>query len=66
MRVDKICWDCELANTGILLTVDPKVMDMLEFFVIFWMDWLTTYRVVIDCDSMRVTSYTLDGICVMF
>ena len=41
-------------------------MDTSEFDVILRMDWLMTYRVVIDCDRMRVTAYTLDGICVMF
>ena len=30
------------------------------------MDWLTAHRVVIDCDRKRVTSYTQDGIHVMF
>ena len=30
------------------------------------MDWLTTHRVVIDCDHRRVTAYTQDGIQVMF
>ena len=41
-------------------------MDMLEFDVILGMDWLTTHRVIIDCDSKRVTAYTLDGVCFMF
>ena len=41
-------------------------MDMSEFDVIVGMDWLTAHRVIIDCDRMRVTAYTLDGICVMF
>ena len=29
-------------------------------------DWLMAHKVVIDCDRKRVTTYTLDGICVMF
>ena len=41
-------------------------MDMLEFDVILWMDWLTAHRVIIDFDRKRITAYTLDGICVMF
>ena len=24
------------------------------------------HRVIIDCDSMRITAYTQDGICVIF
>ena len=30
------------------------------------MDWLTVHRVVIDCDSMRITTYTRDSIQVNF
>ena len=66
VRVDKICRDYELEILGILLTVDLRVMDMSEFDVILGMDWLTTHRVVIDCDRSRVIAYTLDGICVTF
>ena len=61
-----ICHGCELEISGILLTVDLKVMDMSEFDVILGMDWLTTYRVVIDCERRRVTAYTQDGIRVIF
>ena len=66
VRVDQICRDCELEISGILLTVDLRVMDMLEFDAIIGMDWLTAHRVVIDCDRRRVTTYTQDGCCVMF
>ena len=38
VRVDKICRDCELEISGILLTVDLRVMDMSEFEVILGMD----------------------------
>ena len=31
VRVDKICQDCELEISGILLTVDLRVTDMSEF-----------------------------------
>ena len=30
------------------------------------MDWLTTHRVVIDCECRKVTAYTQHGICVTF
>ena len=66
VRVDKICQDCELEISGILVTVDLQVMDMSEFDVIIGMDWLTTHRVVIDRDRRRVTAYTQDSRCVMF
>ena len=43
VNVDKICQGCELETSRILLTVDLRVMDMSEFDVIFWMDWLTAH-----------------------
>ena len=38
VRVDQICRDCELDISGILLTVDLRVMDISEFDVIRGMD----------------------------
>ena len=38
VRVDKICQDCELEISRILLIVDLRVMDMSEFDVILRMD----------------------------
>ena len=39
---------------------------MSEFDVILGMDWLTAYRVIIDCERRRVTAYTQDGTRVVF
>ena len=61
-----ICRGCELEISGILLTVDLRVMDMSEFDVILGMNWLTAYRVVIDCEHKKVTAYRQDGTCVVF
>ena len=58
VSVDQICWDCELEISGILLIMDLRVMDMSEFEVILWMDWLTAHRVIIDRDRKRVTACT--------
>ena len=66
VRIDQICWDCELEISGILLTMDLRVMEMSNFDVILSMDWLTAYRVVIDCDRRRITAYTRDVVCVIF
>ena len=66
VNVNRICRDCELEISGVLLTVDLKVMDMSEFDVILGMDWLMAHRVVIYCDCKRVTSYTSDCTCFMF
>ena len=65
-RIYMICRDCELEISGILLIVDLRVMDMSKFNIILRMDLLTAYRVVIDCERRRVTTYTLDGNCVTF
>ena len=61
-----ICRGCKLGISGILLIVDLRVMDMSEFDVILGMDWLTDYRVVIDCKRRRVTAYTKDDTRVTF
>ena len=58
VSVNLICRDCELEISGILLTVDLRAMGMSEFDIILGMDWLTAYRVIIDCESRRVTAYT--------
>ena len=66
VRIGMICRGCELEISGTLLTVDLRIMDMSEFDVILGMDWLTTYRVVIDCERRRATAYTQDGTRVVF
>ena len=66
VRIDQICQDYELEISGILLIVDLRVMDISNIDVILVMDWLTAHRVVIDCDSMRISAYTPDGIRVNF
>ena len=66
VRIGMICRGYELEISGILLTVDLRVMDMSDFDVILRMDWLTPYRVVIDCERRRITAYTQDGTCVVF
>ena len=65
-RIRMICHGYELEISGILLTVDLRVMDMSEFDVILGMDWLTAYRVAIDCERRRVTAYKQDDTRVVF
>ena len=57
-RIGMICHGCELEISGFRLTVNLRIMDMSEFDVILGMDWLTTYRVVIDCERRRIIAYT--------
>ena len=66
MSIDMICRDYDLDISGILLTLDLRVIDMSNFDVVLGMDWLTAHRVVIDCDRRRITAYTRDGNCVIF
>ena len=65
-RIGMICRGCEQEISVTLLTVDLRIMDMSEFDVILGMDWLTAYRVVIDCERRRVTTYTHDRTHVVF
>ena len=53
-RIGMICRGCELEISRTLLTVDLRIIDMSKFDVILGMDWLTAYRVVIDCERRRV------------
>ena len=66
VRIGMICRGCELEILGTLLTVDLRIMDMSDFDVILEMDWLTAYRVIIDCERRRVTAYKKDGTRVVF
>ena len=65
-RIRMLGRGCELEISRTLLTVDLRIMDMSEFDVILGMDWLTVYKVVIDCERRRVTAYTQDGTRVVF
>ena len=65
-RIGMICRGCELEISGTLLIVDLRIMDMLEFDVILGMDWLTCYKVFINCERRRVTAYMQDGTRVVF
>ena len=53
-RIGTIGRGCELEISGTLLTMDLRIMDMSEFDVILEMDWLIAYRIVTDCERMRV------------
>ena len=39
---------------------------MSKFDVILGRDWLTAYRVVIDCERRRVSAYSQDGTLMVF
>ena len=65
-RIGTIGRGCELEISRTLLTMDLRIMDMLEFDVILGMDCLIAYRIVVDCERRRVTAYTQDGTRMVF
>ena len=65
-RIGMIYRGCELEISRILRTVDLRTMNMSKFYVILGMDWLTAYRIIIDCERRRVTAYIQDGTRVIF
>ena len=65
-RIRMIGRGCELEISGTLLTLDLRIMEMSKFDVILGMDWLIAYKIVIDCESRRVTAYTQDGTSMVF
>ena len=66
VRIGMICRGCELEISGTLFTVGLRIMDMSEFDVILGMDWLISYRVVIDCECRRVIAYMQNDTRVVF
>ncbi|KAL7184151.1 hypothetical protein ACSBR2_026329 [Camellia fascicularis] len=57
-------YDIEVADHR--LPFSFVLMDMSGFDVILCMDWLSSYRAVIDCYRQRVTVCTLSGDCFYF
>ena len=66
VTIDQICRDNELEISGILIIVNLRVMDISDFDVILDMDWLTTHRVVVDCNRRWVTTFTQSSIVLCF
>ena len=56
VSVDLICRGYKLEISGILLTMDLRVMDMSGFDVILRMDWLTAHRVFIDYECRELST----------
>ncbi|XP_028093882.1 uncharacterized protein LOC114293970 [Camellia sinensis] len=57
---------CEIEVTGRRLPFAFVFLDMSSFDVILGMDWLSSYRAVIDCFRQRVTVCTPGGNCFYF
>ena len=53
-RVDRICKGCVITLADRALNVDLRILDMTGYDVILGMDWLTIYRVLIDCHCRKI------------
>ncbi|KAL7230631.1 hypothetical protein ACSBR2_008995 [Camellia fascicularis] len=60
------CRGCDIEVVDRRLPFSFVVMAMLGFDVILGMDWLSSYRAVIDCYRQRVTICTLSRDCFHF
>jgi len=47
--LDRVCRSCAVSLDDLQFTADLIVLPMLEFDIIFGMDWLSSYHVSIDC-----------------
>ena len=45
---------CEVLIKGVVLKVNLIPLEMLDFDVIFGMDWISTHRASIDCFTKKV------------
>ena len=57
----RVCRSCEVEIADRRFVFGFIVLDMMSFNVILGMDWLTSYRAMIDCIWHRVTFCTPKG-----
>ena len=62
----RICRGCTVVIAGYEHTFDFMLLDMVEPDVIIGMNWLVTFRAVIDCFAHRMTFYTSEGYMLQF
>ena len=53
--VNKILRDCYVMIGYRKMTVDLVLLDLQDFDVILWIDWLASYHASVDCFRKRVT-----------
>ena len=58
----RVCRSCEVEIVGRRFVFDFIVLDMISVDVILGIDWLTSYRAMIDCFQHRVTFCTPEGV----
>ncbi|XP_059630069.1 uncharacterized protein LOC132273052 [Cornus florida] len=62
----RVCWGCSITIAGQVLEFNLIILEMTGFDVILGMDWLSSFRAVIDCFRGRVSVCTLDRDCFCF
>ncbi|XP_059650606.1 uncharacterized protein LOC132296420 [Cornus florida] len=62
----RVCRSCSITIAGCVLEFDLILLEMTGFDVILGMDWLSSFRAVIDCFRSRVSVCTPDGDCFYF
>ncbi|XP_059628152.1 uncharacterized protein LOC132270945 [Cornus florida] len=66
VTLGRVCRGCFITIAGRILEIDLILLEMAGFDVILGMDWLSSFRAVIDCFRGRVSVYTPDGDCFCF
>ena len=62
----RICRGCTVVIAGYEHTFDFMLLDMVEPDVIIGMNWLVSFRAVIDCFAHRMTFFTPEGNTLQF
>ncbi|XP_059664153.1 uncharacterized protein LOC132309916 [Cornus florida] len=66
VALSRVFWSCSITIAGRVLELNLILLEMTGFDVILGMDWLSSFRAVIDCFRGRVSICTLDGDCFCF
>ncbi|KAL6211208.1 hypothetical protein ACLB2K_016435 [Fragaria x ananassa] len=66
MRIDWVFSECEVLVEGFNFKADLIPLNMVEFDVILGMDFLETYKDMVDCFRKEVVLRSLDGFEVVF
>ncbi|XP_059654373.1 uncharacterized protein LOC132301109 [Cornus florida] len=66
VTLGRVCRGCSITIAGRVLEFDLILLEMIGFDVILGMDWLSSFRAIIDYFRSRVLVYTLDGNCFCF
>ncbi|XP_059664043.1 uncharacterized protein LOC132309782 [Cornus florida] len=66
VTIGRVCRSCSITIAGRVIEFDFILLEMTGFDVILGMDWLSSFRAVIDCFRGRVSMCTPDRDCFCF